>query len=121
MLIPSLRVGFTDLCLDPNEESNLSTNLSQVQESSSTLLSTIADVLDLSKIESGQLQICKAPYSLPSVLEKVGKNATGLLSRKGDVKNRIELRCSADSAISQFVIGDEGRILQVLLNLTRYE
>ena len=85
--------------------------LDDILASSRHLLSLIDDVLDLSKVEAGQIELHVAPFSLREALEwgvvTVGERAT-----KGDV--RVSL--SSDPAVDT-VIGDERRITQVIFNL----
>jgi len=85
--------------------------LDEILASSRDLLTLIDDVLDLSKVEAGQIELDVAPFSLPAALERelvvVGEQAT-----KGDV--RVTL--ATDPGI-ETVAGDERRVRQVVLNL----
>lgn len=85
-----------------------------MQESAKTLLATITDILDLNRIQSGQLRISKGPVSLTALMNKVGSNATGLLKRKG---SSLQLHQTRDPSVTEFIETDEGRMLQVLFNL----
>jgi len=85
--------------------------LSVINASSQSLLQILNDVLDLSKVEAGQVELQVAPFSLPAALERV-IIIVGEQAAKGDV--RISL--ATDAGIAE-VIGDERRIRQVALNL----
>ena len=85
--------------------------LDEILASSRDLLSLIDDVLDLSKVEAGQVELDLAPFSLPATLER-GLVVVGERASKGDV--RISL--VSDPAIDT-VVGDERRVRQVILNL----
>jgi signal transduction histidine kinase len=85
--------------------------LDEILASSRDLLSLIDDVLDLSKVEAGQIELDVAPFSLPATLER-GLVVVGERASKGDV--RISL--VSDPGIDT-VTGDERRVRQVLLNL----
>ncbi|MEI6457116.1 MAG: response regulator [bacterium] len=80
--------------------------------SSHNLLAIINDILDLSKIEAGQLKLEYKPYFLHDEVHQVIK----LLSLKAKGKG-IELYFKIQSTAPTCVIGDAGRLKQVLINL----
>ncbi len=81
--------------------------------SSNNLLSIINDILDLSKIETGQLKLESKPYFIHEEIQQVIK----LLSLKAKGKG-IELYTKIQSTVPACVIGDAGRLKQILINLT---
>jgi len=81
--------------------------------SSNNLLSIINDILDLSKIEAGQLKLEYKPYFLHEEINQVIK----LLSLKAKGKG-IELFTKIQSSVPACIIGDAGRLKQILINLT---
>ena len=83
-----------------------------ISESAFSLLDIIEDILDLSKIESGKLEIERVPMSLVEVMEK----ACGLLDHSAARKG-VELTLFMDPAIPEEVLGDSLRLRQVLVNL----
>jgi len=85
--------------------------LDEILAASRDLLTLIDDVLDLSKVEAGQIELELAPFSLPGALERV-LVVVGEQASRGNV--RISL--TTDAAIDT-VVGDERRIRQVALNL----
>jgi signal transduction histidine kinase len=85
--------------------------LDRVQRSSRHLLALINDVLDLSKIEAGQLQLSLADYSLKDVVYSVFSSAEGLAAEKGLA---LQVSLAPDLPVGR---GDERRLAQVLLNL----
>ncbi len=97
------------------------TNLSEEQKefldiihiSSQNLLAIINDILDLSKIEAGQLKIEHKPFLLHEEIQQVIK----LLSLKAKGK-RIDLFSKIQSTVPTCVIGDPARLRQILINLT---
>ena len=85
--------------------------LGMVKSSAEHLLALINDVLDLSKIEAGQLQVAHAPFSMA---ENVGQAVRALVpaaERKG-----IALSAHVDPAVGT-VVSDRRRVEQILLNL----
>jgi signal transduction histidine kinase len=85
--------------------------LDEILASSRDLLTLIDDVLDLSKVEAGQIELEVAPFSLRVALER-GLVVVGERAAKDDV--RVSL--NADPGIDT-VTGDERRVRQVILNL----
>ncbi|TSA24512.1 MAG: response regulator [Bacteroidetes bacterium] len=79
---------------------------------SQNLLIIINDILDLSKIEAGQLKLESQPYSLREEIQQVIK----LLSLKAKGKG-IELCSRIDATVPSCVIGDPVRLKQILINL----
>jgi len=85
--------------------------LERVQQSGRHLLGLINDVLDLSKIEAGQLVLTLSEYSFNDVAQAVAA-AVGSLATEKEL--RLSVDVAADLPVGQ---GDERRITQVLLNL----
>jgi GAF domain-containing protein/anti-sigma regulatory factor (Ser/Thr protein kinase) len=85
--------------------------LKDIYASGQHLLSLINDILDLSKIEAGRMELAPAPFHLPSALE----NAVTLV-RERAARHGIALHLDLDPRLGELV-GDERKIKQVLLNL----
>ena len=83
-----------------------------IRDSAFTLLTIIDDILDVSKIEAGRMEIEAAPMSVAAVVERVG----GLLNSLA-LRNGVELTVFADPAIAAQLQGDSVRLSQVLINL----
>ena len=75
------------------------------------LLSLINDILDLSKVEAGRMELELAPFHLPAALE----SALTLL-RERATRHGVTLGLQVDERLAEFV-GDERKIRQVVLNL----
>ena len=107
-------IGFTGILLQQlagplNPEQNK--QLGMVRNSARHLLELINDVLDLSKIEAGQLEVAREPFDLRASLEKV----TGIIKPLADKKN-LALRVELAPEIGPLT-SDQRRVEQVLLNL----
>jgi signal transduction histidine kinase len=107
-------IGFTGILrqglVGPlNDEQNK--QMSMVQTSANHLLSLINDVLDISKIEAGQLQVDCKPFDLPASIRKVEQVVRPLAEKKG-----LGLRINVASDVGT-VSGDMRRVEQILLNL----
>ncbi len=85
--------------------------LDDILGSSRHLLSLIDDVLDLSKVEAGQMELQVAPFSLPEALER-----GVVIVRERATREGVEVSMTADPDVDT-VIGDERRIVQVIFNL----
>ena len=84
-----------------------------ISSSSDTLLALINDILDLSKIEAGKLEIKYKPLNISSILNEVAK----MFSFKIAEKN-IDIKVEVDPGLHFDVFLDETRIRQIILNLT---
>ena len=85
--------------------------LGDILASSRHLLSLIDDVLDLAKVEAGQIELQVAPFSLPETLER-----GVVIVRERASKNGVQVSLASDPGVDT-VVGDERRIRQVLFNL----
>ena len=107
-------LGYTELMVDGiygNLPEKAAGVLERVQNNGKHLLALINDVLDLSKIEAGQLTLTLEDYALPDVVQSVVSATEALASTKG-------LKMSADIAPGlPMGRGDARRLSQVLLNL----
>lgn len=107
-------IGFTGILLQGlggpiNDEQ--AKQLGMVRNSANHLLSLISDVLDISKIEAGQLTVNCAPVDLKSAILKVVQTVQPLAAKKG-----LYLKTNLD-AEEKCALADERRVEQVLLNL----
>jgi PAS domain S-box-containing protein len=109
-------LGFTDLLLDERnfheEPEKRISSIKTIQHNGSHLLSIIDDVLDLSKIEAGKIEIEAIPYSTFKIIEEVLSLMRVPSSAKG-----IALCCEFETAIPSNVLTDPIRVRQILLNL----
>jgi signal transduction histidine kinase/CheY-like chemotaxis protein/HPt (histidine-containing phosphotransfer) domain-containing protein len=83
-----------------------------VQESAEALLTVINDILDISKLEVGKVDIEQIDFSLAETVE----STVTLLAAKANSKN-IDLAVSIDPDVRKSFSGDPGRIRQILFNL----
>lgn len=83
-----------------------------IRDSANSLLSIIDDILDFSKIESGRLELEAVQISLEQNIERV----CALLDNMAMEKD-VELSLFTDTTLPEFVIGDELRLRQILINL----
>ena len=83
-----------------------------IHDSAFSLLVVINDILDFSKIEAGKLQIESEPMSVAGAVEGAGDSLYQMALKKG-----VELTLFTDPSIPEAVLGDAGRLRQILVNL----
>ena len=105
-------IGFTDLLAQTRLDDVQRDYIDSVQIAEENLLLIINDILDLSKIESGNLIIDAHPFHLKNTL----KHVYDLLKVK--VPKDVEFNLFLDAEMPEIVIGDQGRLNQILVNLT---
>jgi CheY-like chemotaxis protein len=102
--------------LADNQQKNLSDKQMEfartIHNAGSDLLSLINDILDLSKVEAGKMDVRPAPVVLAEVCEYVGSNFGLLAEQQG-----LELVVELDDGLPVTVVTDEQRLQQVLKNL----
>ncbi len=105
-------MGMTNLLLNTTLSPEQREYADTVRSSGEALLTLINDILDFSKIEAGKLDIAPAPFAVGSLVEEVSQ----LLAAKIDEK-RLQLTVELAPDLPPHLIGDAGRIRQVLVNL----
>ncbi|MEA2021226.1 MAG: ATP-binding protein, partial [Candidatus Caldatribacteriota bacterium] len=86
--------------------------LDMLKISADNLLNVINDVLDISKIESGHIEIEKIEFNLWELIESIGVTLGIKASQK-----KLELLCYTNPDVPQYVMGDPTRLRQILINL----
>lgn len=104
-------IGFTDLLAQTRLDSIQRDYIDSVQIAGENLLLIINDILDLSKMDTGNLAIEAQPFNLKKTL----KHVYNLLKVK--VPEAIEFNLFLDADLPEIVIGDHGRLNQILVNL----
>ena len=105
-------LGFNELILRANPSEEIAENAENIKSSSRLLLSLINDVLDMSKLESGRMEIVPTEYDLADLLSETVNLIWESASRKGQA-----LHVDVDKTIPRRLMGDDVRIEQILLNL----
>lgn len=105
-------IGMTELVLDTELTIEQRDYLNTVKSSANSLLNIINDILDFSKIEARKLDLECVTFDLRAAIDTAMK---GLGIRVG--KKKLELACHIAPDVPSEVIGDPGRLRQILLNL----
>ena len=105
-------LGMTELVLDTDLTSEQREHLGLVRVSAESLLAIINDILDFSKIEAGKLELEAIPFDFRASLGETMKSLSIRAHQKG-----LELIYEVQPGVPEALIGDPGRIRQVLINL----
>ena len=105
-------VGFSELALENEMSPKTREFLHRIMENSSWLLQIVNDVLDISKIESGKMELENVPFDLKELFTQCQTSILPQATEKG-----IALYCYAEPSIGKRLLGDPFRLRQVLANL----
>lgn len=105
-------LGMDELILRSEINSEVRKYASSIQSAGNTLLSIINDILDISKIEAGKLEINKVEYELSTVVRDV----INMTKKKAEDKGLV-YSFDIDKELPSKYYGDEIRIRQILLNV----
>jgi signal transduction histidine kinase/HAMP domain-containing protein len=108
-------IGFTGILLQGlvgplNDEQQK--QLGMVMHSARHLLALINDVLDISKIEAGELELASEPFDMCEAIQRAVQTVIPLADKKG-LRLIVEVSPEID-----YIIGDQRRVEQILINLT---
>ena len=105
-------LGMTELALDTSLDAEQHEYLTLVKSSADSLLTLINDILDFSKIEAGRLDLEPISFDLRDALGDTVKTMAMRAHAKG-----LELLCDIRPEVPEILIGDPGRLRQILVNL----
>ncbi|EIC23569.1 response regulator [Thiorhodovibrio frisius] len=105
-------MGFSHLCMQTQLSEKQYGYLEKIHTASQSLLGLINDILDVSKVEAGRLELERIPFELDEVIERVASIIAIRAEQKG-----LEFLIDTDLEIPPHLIGDPLRLGQVLLNL----
>lgn len=105
-------LGFSEVLMNRMDDEENRSHIEAILSSGRTLLSLINDILDLSKIEAGKMQINYEPVDLPVVLDDIQH----IFEKKLSEKN-LTLKIDIDRNLPGVLYLDEVRIRQILFNL----
>lgn len=105
-------IGFASLLLETKLDDEQSDFVETIRTSGDSLLAIINDILDFSKIEAGREELELVSFNLKNVLQEVLNITSPIASGKG-----LEFRLNYSDSLPEYVIGDPGKVRQVVLNL----
>jgi signal transduction histidine kinase/CheY-like chemotaxis protein len=105
-------LGMADLLADTDLSEEEQLYVETIRDSSNALLKIINDILDLSRLEAGKLDISPTDFDLHTCIQQ----AVNLLRPKAEEKG-LDVSVEIDQGVPQHVRGDDGRLRQILVNL----
>ncbi len=105
-------LGMTDLTLNTDLTPRQREYLNLARSSAESLLTVIDDILDFSKIEAGRMDLDPVPFALRDSLEETLQ----ILALRAHAKG-LELACRIAPGVPDGLVGDSGRLRQILINL----
>jgi PAS domain S-box-containing protein len=105
-------IGMTELALETALSAEQRECLETVKSCSSALLDLINGMLDFSKIEAGKIELEREAFDLRKTVSETVQTLSARARAKG-----LDLRSSVDAAVPELLLGDAGRLRQVLLNI----
>ena len=105
-------IGLNEIILREDISAEVAENARNIQGASKLLLSLINDILDISKIKSGKMEIVNVSYETGALFSEIVNMIWIKAKEKG-----LEFKLHVDSSIPSMLCGDEVRIKQILINL----
>ena len=105
-------IGMTELALDTELTPDQREYLEMAKSSADYLLTVINEILDFSKIEAGKLEIEQIDFRLRDCVEETAATLALRAHKKG-----LELACHVLTDVPDALVGDPGRLRQILVNL----
>ncbi|HKV40355.1 MAG TPA: response regulator, partial [Blastocatellia bacterium] len=105
-------IGMTELTIDTALTHEQREYVGMIKSSADSLMTVINDILDFSKIEAGKLDLDPIPFNLHDSLDDMMKT----LAMRAHSKS-LELACHVEPGVPECLVGDPGRLRQVIVNL----
>lgn len=105
-------IGLNDIIMEECRDNEIYSHAKDVQSAAKNLLTIINDILDLSKVESGKMELIHTDYHLKTVVGEVVSMMDMAASKRG-----LILKYDCDNSLPCCYNGDEGRIKQILINI----
>ncbi|MCR4618001.1 MAG: response regulator [Lachnospiraceae bacterium] len=105
-------IGMDEMILRESNEKGIRAYAADIMSAGRTLLSLINDILDLSKVEEGKMDIIPVQYEMSSLINDLVNVIRGRAEKKG-----LKLNVSVERQIPHLLVGDEIRIRQCVMNL----
>lgn len=105
-------LGYTEMINKEQTSIKIQEYLKYLTISGKNLKVIVDDILDLSRVEAGKLQLSNTPVNLLSIIEQIENNYK---SSHGDLDIKLNFNCA--DILPNIVLGDDVRIYQILTNL----
>ena len=106
-------IGLSGLCLENSGlDADIASNLEKIYSSGEMLLRIVNDILDISKIEAGRMELVEYEYDVPSLINDAVTQNSLMIGEKD-----VELKLDVESDLFARLYGDELRVKQIINNL----
>lgn len=105
-------LGLTNNLLTETADQNVKENCGQIKNAAYSLISSVNDIMDFSKIEKGEIRLENVQFSISDILDRVRENYRSQAITKG-----LTFEYSSNVRASAQVTGDPGRLEQILNNV----
>ena len=106
-------IGLDNIALnDPNLSPHIKEQLEKIGASARHLLGIINDILDMSRIESGRMELKDEEFSFRELLDQINVMVSGQCADKG-----LQYECSIIGKTEDYYVGDDMKLKQVLINI----
>lgn len=105
-------IGLNDIIMEESENTEIHAHAKDVQSAAKNLLAIINDILDLSKVEAGKMELVYVNYYIKTMADEVIGMMDMVASQRG-----LLLKYECDETIPCRYNGDDGRIKQILINI----
>ena len=105
-------IGMIDMTLDTSLTEEQIDNLRTAKDAAGNLLHLLNDILDLSRVEAGKINLENIEFNIRNVIHSVSKGLTVLARNKN-----LELIDNVDAQVPEILIGDPTRLRQIIINL----
>jgi|GEM_PF-2972070 len=104
-------IGMGDLLSDYEHSEEVTKHISVITANGKMLLGIVNDILDLSKLESGKIELVEKPTHLPTVLKRIEDSLSYSFTEKS-----LQLNFHTEADTPEFIICDSMRLEQIFLN-----
>lgn len=105
-------IGLSDVIMEESRGRKVYEYACDIKASSRNLLTLINDILDLSKVEAGRMELVPVEYHVKTLVNEVLNMMDVVASKRG-----LPMKSEFDMSIPCRYLGDEGRIKQILINI----
>ena len=105
-------LGMNEMIIRESKDINMVSYARKIREAGQSLLTIVNDILDISKIESGKMEITPVDYCLPELFRKIFDINESIIKEK-----KIDFNVKLKNDIPVDVYGDDARIRQIIMNL----
>ncbi len=105
-------IGYSELGLREREALRIAAYLKSIKVAANTLLNMMNEILDISKIESGKMELVEIPYRLDKLVKEIQSMMEAQAGKKG-LKFHLEM----NHEIPNYLEGDRGKLHEIMMNL----